>query len=373
MEYITESDPPVWIGMLANILEAEGNVGSIAFRNNSAIRKDLSPAVFVGCIPRGSSSNYSTSVSDLVYSMSSANMQVNTLICDKDKYADFRRILPGNIVGKYYSGFDILVAFVSDRAVLAICDMDTKEIFIPDVSSEIGWNGDSVGSVELIASLISDVIGIMDVRNINKLLSDIDAASRASVNVTLLDIRAETTFDKDGFIASCMQSLKGYEQTLEDSYRNVFNDMQNQVKIAQSKGVVEALELMKYMKDMHFVFTDPHTIKYTGGRIVANTAIYNDALYETKSELWISGLKVVVENGVVVAAKCYRAYHPNCSGRHVCIGELSGIPIRDVQKLVDSLTVPNFSNGYWSGSVEYLGKKIIDLEGDTERIWSSDD
>ena len=373
MEFITEVDPPVWVGKLATILEDEGKVGLLSFRNNVAMRANLSPAVFIGCSQNGRSSNYSTSVSDLVYSMSSVDRQVNTTICDVDKYEAFRKILPSHIIGKSYVNYETLTALVCNRVVLAICDMDTKEIFIPDVSPDIEWTGDRDTSVAVIASFISDVVDIMDVSHFDRLFMDIEAASKASVRVKLLDVRAETTFDKDGFVASCMDALKGYEETLENSYRNVFTDMQNQVKIAQSKGVVEALELMAYMKSKHFVFVDPNTLKYTGGRIVATTGIYGDAVYETKSELWISGLRVIVENSVVVAARCYRAYHPNCSGRHVCLGELVGIPIRDVHKIVDSLNVPNFSNGYWSGSIEYLGDKIIDLEGVSERVWSSDD
>jgi len=373
MEFASDSSNPPWVNSLAAILERGDKVGMLAFRDNSAKRNDLSPAVYIGCSYRGNSSNYSTSVSDLLYSMSSVDKSVITFPCDADKYTDISRVLPAYIVGKYYINFGELTVFVVGRSVLAVCDMRSKEIYLPDISPDISLSSTEDIAVELIAGFISDTVDMMEVNQFDNLFRDIESASNESVHVKLIEVRAETEFDKKEFVHECLKALKSYEVEIDSSYRTLFDDIQRDLRIAQERGIVDALDLMAHMKDRHFLFVKPGVIKYTGGKITANSGIYKDALYKTKSELWISGLRVIVDNGVIVDARCYRAYHPNCSGRHVCLGELAGIPVRDVNKIIDALKVPNFSNGYWSQQSDYLDEKIADLEGDTERVWSNDD
>lgn len=373
MEYVRENDAPTWANMLAEILEREGKVGLFAFMSRIAKRSDLSPAVYIGCVQQGNSSNYSTTVSDLMYSMSSVDKDVSTLPCDFGVYEEYRSVLPSYIVGKHYINYNTLTIFTCGRVVLAVCDMDTREIYLSDISPNIEWSDSVESVVELIARFISEVVDMMEVGYFDKLFADIKSASVANTHVKLIEVKADTNFDINGFTASCMDALKRYERTQEESYRRVFNDMKRDLQVAQGKGIADALDLMAFMKEKHFIFVDANTLKYTGGKIIANTGIYCDAVYKTKSEMWISGLRVIIGNGVIVNAKCYRAYHPNCSGRHVCIGELSGVPIKEVDKLVDALKVPNFSNGYWSGSSDYLDEKIVNLEGVTERVWSSDE
>ena len=373
MEFTSDSSTPEWVIILAEKLERGGKVGLLAFRNNSAKRTDLSPAIYIGCSHNGNSSNYATSVSDLLYSMSSVDKSVSTVPCDIDKYMDFRKVLPTYIVGKYYVNFGTLTAFMSGRVVLAVCDMSSKEIYLPDVSPDIEWSDTRDTIIEMIDVFVSSIVKMMEVNHFDNLFRDVEIASETNTHVKLLEVRAETEFDKNGFMQDCLSALKSYEVEIDKSYRTVFDNLQRDLQIAQGRGIIDALDLMTYLKERHFIFVKPNVIKYTGGKILANTGIYKDALYKTKSELWISGLRVIIENGVVVDARCYRAYHANCSGRHVCLGELVGIPIRDVHKIVDSLKVPNFSNGYWSHSPDYLGEKIADLEGDPERVWSSDE
>jgi len=305
--------------------------------------------------------------------MSSVKKLFSALPCDIDKYTAFCSVLPEHIVGKYYINFSTMTAFMSGRSVLAVCDMSSKEIYLPDVSSVIEWNSNRGVVIEMIRDFVSGIIDTMEVDRFDNLFMDIKTASETNDHVKLIEVRAETKFDKNGFMQDCLDALKSYEVDIDNSYRTMFENVRSDLRVAQEQGIIDALDLMAYLKERHFIFVKPSVLKYTGGKITANTGIYGDALYKTKSELWISGLRVVVDNGVVTGARCYRSYHTNCSGRQVCLGELVGIPIRDVQKIVDSLKVPNFSNGYWSHSMDYLGEKIVDLEGDSERVWSSDE
>lgn len=373
MKFTSDSSTPAWVISLAERLERGGKVGLLAFRNNADKRTDLSPAVYIGCSHNGNSSNYATSVSDMLYSMASVDKIVSTVPCDVDKYLEFRKVLPPYIVGKYYIHFGTLTVFVSGRVALAVCDMSSKEIYLPDVSPDIEWVDRKDDIIEMIADFVSGIVEMMEVNYFDNLLRDIESAGKTNTHVKLLEVRADTKFDKNGFMQDCLGALKSYEVEIDKSYRAVFENMQRDLQIAQGRGIIDALDLMAYLKERRFIFVKPSVIKYTGGKITANTGIYKDALYKTKSELWISGLRVIIDNGIVVDARCYRAFHPNCSGRHVCLGELSGIPIRDVSKIIDAMKVPNFSNGYWNHPADYLGEKIADLEGDTEQLWSSDD
>lgn len=372
MEFSTVvgSDTPTWVKTLAERLERGGKVGLLAYRNNDAKRNDLTPAVYIGCSYNGNSSNYSTNVSDMLYSMSSLDNSVNTFPCDNSKYLDFISVLPSYIVGKYHAKFRGITAFVSGHVVLAMCDMNSKEIFIPDVNADIYWHDSKSHVIEMIDDLVSDIVDRMESAYLDYLIRNIEIASQNNTHVETLLVKAETKFDKSGFVRDCMDALKSYEIEIDSTYREVFENMRRDLRIAQGQGVIDALELMTYMKERKFIFVNPGMLKYTGGRITANTGVYEDALYKTKSELWISGLRVIIEDGIVAGARCYRAYHPNCSGRHVCLGELVGIPIRDVTKVVDAMKVPNFSNGYWSHSGDYVSEKIVDIEGDSERVWS---
>lgn len=373
METYIEDSSPTWVLKLSTILAKNPSVGLLAFRNNSAKVDDYSVSVYIGCSQGGSSSSYSTSTAEVFSSMTSVGKRISTVPFDTEGFGNFHSILPSYITGKYYYSFEEVTLCICDNKVLAVCDMRSKEIFLPDVSNDIGWSGDTDRDVGQIASLVLQIVESMGRYYYDNLYTDIVKASDQNSHVKVTAITAETTFDKDAFVRSCLNSCTRYEESLDGNYRRVFDSLKNDVRVAQGKGIYDALELITQLKAMHFSFLNYGMLKYTGGRITADTGIYHDALYKTKSELWISGLKLVCDNGKIVDARCYRAYHPNCSGRHVCLGELAGIDIKDAQQVVEAMKVPNFSNGYWSGSQDYLGEKVIDLEGDTERVWSSDD
>ena len=373
MEFVNDSSTPEWVNDLAAVLEADGKVGLFAYRNNMIKRIDLSPAVYIGCSYRGNSSNYSTTLSEMLYSMSSSSKGVSTIPYSIEKSANVRRVIPGYIVSKYYAHFATMSMYVSNRTVLAMCDTNSREMYIPDITSEIEWSENKDGVVEDIAGLVSDIVEMMIGNSSDSLLRDIKSAGKANTHVELLEVKAETSFDKNGFIKECMDAMSSYEKSIDDSYNSLFSNMQKDLRTAQGQGIADALDLMAYLKTKHFVFVSSDVIRYTGGKITANTAIYRDSIYKTTEEMWISGMKLHICDGVVVDASCYRAHHPNCSGRHVCIGELIGTPIREVDKVVEAMKVPNFSNGYWRHSDEYFGDKVIDLEGSSESIWSSDE
>jgi len=365
-----DDDVPIWVSKVAKLFEDDGSIGAIVFRKKVLTGRNVLPVVYIGCGCRGSSTSYSTVISEIIEHIGGVTMEmrINSLkSIDSDV---LRNISPDFIISKYISDFDDITLFTSGRKCLAICDMNKKEIFIPDLTVNIAWTEDVSAYVTLVSNLIHEILGIMKTSRVDLLVGDISKHAEVNKHIKYVEVVAETEFDSDTFAKDCMESLISYETIVDRRYADIFNNLRNDVIIARNKGVSEALSLIDVMKAKHFVFVNSGRLKYTGGKIVANTGVYADSLYHTKSTHWVSGLKIHVEDGKIYEATCYRAFHPNCSGRHICLGELRGIPMEDAEKIVLSLTVPNFSNGYWSDPGSYIGEKIIDIEGSRENVWS---
>jgi hypothetical protein len=371
MEFIHVESTPLWVSDLAERFESNNdNIGALVYM--SRLRDGISstlPVVYIGCGYSGNSSNYPTSIQDTLYSISSSKVRTKVEALD-DEFGLLGKISVEVIVSKYCEEFTTIKLFTYGARCVAICDMAKNEIFIPDFTNGISWVDDISPYVDVIASLIRKMLASMNTANLDAMIRDIGDASKSNTHVKYVEVVSETKFDSDAFVKECLTSLKSYETMVDNRYQSVFKRMRMDVISAQERGVQEALSLIGMMKARRFVFISPGALKYTGGKIIANVGIYKDSLYKTNDTLWISGLRLLIEDGKVYEATCYRSFHPNCSGRHVCLGELMGTPIMEAEKIVEALKTPNFSNGYWSDSGSYVGEKIMNIEGDREHIWS---
>ena len=370
MDFIHDSEVPPWVANVVELLEADGKVGSVMFRMNVLEGRNTLPVVNIGCGYRGSATSYSTSLSEVAEYIGGMTREMRIMSLKSVDDDVLFRVSTDVITSKYVSDFDDITLFAYGRKCVAICDMNKKEIFIPDLTGSLSWSDDVSSYVQSMYSVICEILSVMETIRVDLLVSDISNYARLNKHIKYVEVVAETTFDRDAFTRDCMDSLKSYETMVDNRYVGIFAKLRNDVTIARSKGISEALLLIDTMKAKHFVFVNSGKLKYTGGKIVANTGVFRDTLYHTKVEHWISGLKILIEDGKVYEATCYRAYHPNCSGRHICLGELRGIPMEDAEKIVLAMQVPNFSNGYWSDPSSYVGEKISDIEGSNENVWS---
>ena len=370
MDFIHDGDVPMWVSDIAKLFEDSGSIGALVFRKNVREGRNTLPVVYIGCGYRGSATSYSTSISEVVEYIGESTRELRVESLKSIDSDVLRRVSTDFITSKYIADFDDITLFSSGKKCLAICDMNKKEIFVPDISVSVAWSGDVSSYVTLMSNLIYEILGIMETSRVDSLVGDISNYAKVNNHIKYVEVVAETEFDSDTFAKECMESLRSYETIVDKRYAGIFENLRNDVIIARNKGISEALLLIDVMKAKRFVFVNSDKLKYTGGKIVANTGVFRDALYHTNVEHWISGLKILIEDGKVYEATCYRAYHPNCSGRHICLGELRGIPMEDAEQIVAAMKVPNFSNGYWSDPSSYIGEKISDIEGSNETVWS---
>ena len=370
MEFVHLADVPGWVSDVVSMLDDDGDIGTLFFRNSTAVLRDSLPVVFIGCGEAGVSTSYSSNVTEIIDSLSGTKTEIRAHALDEEIFGILSRISIDTITSKYYQDFGNFTMLTIGSKCVAICDVYKSEIYIPDFTHGLSWIDDETLYIESIYKVLRYAVDLIKRGHIDSLIRDIKEHSAMNTHVKYVEVAADTTFDVAKFSNGCLDSLKSYEEIVDNRYLEIFKNLRNDATNARNQGVVEALSLITYMKGKHFIFVTPTELKYTGGKVLATTGVFEDSLYFTKEPHWVSGIRIFVEDEKIYNATCYRAYHPNCSGRHICLGELMNIPLRDADKIITALSVPNFSNGYWTGPGSYIGEKISDIEGSGERVWS---
>lgn len=371
MDFEYNDDVPNSIVSLAKALDGCG-IGKFCWRSTFNSRYNVLPTVCIRGISYGVGlTSYSTDLADMVSGMSCRGYIEP---CQRESYKNLRHVSGDGIVSKYGSEFDTMHIYECNGVIVAICDMEKREIFLPDYSLSYTWSEYTERYIEDIVRMVNDIKCDMETFDIDRLGDSIERIAKNNTHTKVTSVEVETSFDKDDFVRDCMKEVISYEERTDARYKTVFSDMENKMLLAQGTHIGEAIQLINRMKKTGFSFVSPELLKYNGGKIVANSGIHGNHVYETLDEMWISGFKLLVSGGRIVGARYHRAHHPNCASHSstVCIGDLHGIPMEDAWKVVESMKLPNFGGGYWENPSSYLGKKISDICGDIEMLWRSD-
>lgn len=361
---------PESIISLSRALDKAG-VGRFGWRSDFVSEASVLPSVYISCNASNGIFSCSTSLYDMLSELADG-VYVDTY--QSDAYSDLRYVTGGRIISKYVRDFGSMTICVYGGTIVAICDMDKREIFLPDYTHDHRWTEYADRYIKQVVDMVRDLKSKMETFQTDRLCNDMEMAKNANTSVEVTKINLKATFDKDGFVRDCMEAVRTYEEMTDRRYRVVFRRLKNKADVAQGAQLGDAIELINRMKKNGFSFVTSDVLKYTGGKITANHGLFAGAVYNTLEEMWISGLKLLVNNGKIVGARYHRAHHPNCasSDHTVCIGDMAGIPIDDAWKVVEAMKLPNFGGGYWENPLAYLGEKVSDLCGEEEMLWRND-
>jgi len=165
-------------------------------------------------------------------------------------------------------------------------------------------------------------------------------------------------FDKERYIKEVMDSFRAEIKNMLAKERIIINDLKEafdyeiknlrrNIEAERQNGFIEGLKsAFKLKKDWKI---EGEWLKYTK-RIYANRVKCYGRLYrlDDDKKFYVSGLRIYIAPRIFNDyVKCSRAYHPNCRGQSVCIGDLDGKPISEViEKVVDLLKTCNLESAY---------------------------